>query len=81
MILMRADDVALMIDSSPCEEHGEISIAVLRSIAHTASKNDHRVIEYLCFFEPRDEVAQFGSKECFSNLKLTDTILGFAVMG
>jgi hypothetical protein len=80
MILMRANDVALMIDTTSGKDHGEISIAVLRSIAHTAAKNDHRVIEYLCFFEPRDEVTQFGSKECFYNLKLTDTILGFAVM-
>ena len=73
--------MALMIDSTPCEEHREISIAVRRAIAHTASKNDHRLIENLCFLEPRDEGAQLGRKECLDNLKLPDTILGFAVMG
>ena len=52
--------MATMLDSSACEQHRKIAVAVARAVTHAAAEDDEGVVQDLRLFEPGHEVAKLG---------------------
>jgi len=63
-----------MLQSASGEQHGEVAVTVDRSVAHTTTKHDQRVVKNLCFLQSRNKITQLGGQKCFYDLELTDAI-------
>ena len=66
--------MALVFQPATGQQHGEVSVAVDRPVAHAAAEHDQRVVEDLCFFQSGNEVIELCGQKGFHDLKLTDPV-------
>ena len=72
--------MTLVLHAAAGQQHGEVAIAVNRTIAHTAAaENDERVVKNLGL-QAIDEAAEFGGQKGFNDLQLSDPFLCLAVV-
>ena len=74
MLLLGTDNMTLMFQAATGKQHGKVSVAVDRPVAHPAAEHDQRVVKNLGFFQLGNEVTELGGQEAIDDLELTDSI-------